>query len=363
MSPSPRTDRRRRGAALALTFGLIALLGAACGDDGGTASSSSTTAAGTPTTGGATPATTAAPTPITVKMLAPGNHGIVPYGQKTGAFEAELAKVNAKVEWVKGPGAFSANLDAMKAGNINTAQAAVAPVIGALIANLDFKIFAIAEPAPDITSAGIVATKQSGITSIQGLVGKRVAVNPAAKGEYMLLKALEEAGIPFDRVTRVPIQPAEATAAFTSGSIDAWSTFGVFFQQAINQAGGVVLKYEKDFKSDDVGIISANAKVLEQNPAAFRAIIDVYNRLVDESRQSPEKFQNVFEQSGPTAVSGAVLQQQIEDQKKLPKLAAANPEGIKRVQGVLDIFAKAGVLQRSVAIDSVVFDVKASASK
>ena len=205
-------------------------------------------------------------------------------------------------------------------------------------------------------SAGIIATKQSGITTIQGLVGKRVAVNAAAHGEYLLLQALQEANIPFDKVTRVPLQPTDAAAAFQSGSIDAWATFNTFFTGAV-AAGGTVLKYESDLKSDDVGVIAASSKLIEQNPAAFKIIVDVYNQLLDEAYKDPAKFQNVLEQTGPAAVSGAVLAQQIEDLENTPKAATSTPAGVKRVQGVLDLFAKAGVLQKTIPVDSVITDV------
>jgi sulfonate transport system substrate-binding protein len=354
------TRNRPRLAAVVLLL-VLALVVAACGDDSDSETSSTTAApAGDDAASSTTTAGSAEPTyeEITIKLLNPGNHGYFAYAKKSGLLEEELAKVNAKVEWVDGPGAFSANLDAMKAGNITAAQAAVSPVVGALIAGLDFRIFAIAPPS-EAKSAGIVARADSGIESIEDLVGKKVAVNPAAHGEYILLKALEEAGVPFDEVERVPIQPPDAAAAFASGSVDAWATFNTFFTGALAN-GATLLAYEADLESDDTGIISASVEQLERNPAAFKVIVDVYNQLVEEGHTEPEKFQNVIDQSGPTAVSGAQLEQQIEDTRVTPLIELASPEGIARVQGVLDIFAEAGVLQKTVPVDDVVFDIDAA---
>lgn len=355
------TRKRSRLAAL-VSLVVLALLAAACGDDSDTETSP---------TSEPDDATVAAPADdgdaepqyeeITIKLLGGStNYGIIPYAKKTGILEEELAKVNAKVEWVDGPAAFSANLDAMKSGNITASQAAVSPVIGALIAGLDFKIFSISPPS-ESKSAGIVARKDSGITSVADLVGKRVAVNPAAHGEYILLKALQEAGIPFDQVQRVPIQPQDAAAAFASGSVDAWATFNQFFTGALAN-GATLVVYESDLDSEDVGIIAASSEQLEKNPAAFKVLVDVYNQLVEEAHKEPEKFQNIWATSGPTAASGATLEQQIEDTKLTPKAQLATPEGIARVQGVIDIFAEAGVLQQSPPVDDLVFDVEAALS-
>jgi sulfonate transport system substrate-binding protein len=363
-------NRTRLGALIAVL--IVALLGVACGDDGGgqaaSAASPTTTAGGSGSAGsGSTgsPSTTAAAPkaePITIKFLGgSANSGIVPYAKKNGLFEKALTPLNAKVEWVDGPAAFSANLDAMKSGNITASQAAVSPIIGALIAGLTFKVFAIATPST-AKSAGIVAGPKSGIKSVKDLVGKKVAVNPAAHGEYILLEALKEAGIPFDQVQRVPIQPTDAAAAFASGSVDAWATFNNFFTTAISN-GATVLTYESDLKSDDVGVFAASTDQLTKNPAAYKAVIDVLNQLIDEGATQPEKFQNIFQQSGPTFVSGELLANAIADTKAQTKYSVVTPEGTARVQGVLDIFVKAGVLKTSVPVTNVVFDLNAGLGK
>jgi sulfonate transport system substrate-binding protein len=339
---------------------LLGLLLAAC-----SSSSKKTSAAfaaqqpSSSTTTSADPAG-AAEQPITIKILGgSANSGVIPYADKTGILARALAKVNAKVQWVDGPAAFSANLDAMKTGNITASEAAVSPIIGALIAGLDFKIFAVG-PSPTVAGeAGILVPKRSSITTVQGLVGKKVAVNPAAHGEYILLKALEQAGIPFGEVHRVEIQPPEAAVAFSSGSVDAWATFNTFYTGAIAQ-GARVLVDEADLDSDDVTVIAASSSQLAENPAAFKTIVDVYNQLTEESHTNPEKFQNIWQQSGPTAVSGALLAAQILQTKEAPTLELVTPAGIARVQAVLDIFAKAGVLQKSVPVNDVVFDISAA---
>lgn len=355
------TRKRSRLAAL-VSLLVFALLAAACGDDSDAETSPTSEPDDSPV---AAPEDDTNVEPqheeITIKLLGGStNYGIIPYAKKTGILEEELAKVNAKVEWVDGPAAFSANLDAMKAGDITASQAAVSPVIGALIAGLDFKIFSISSPS-ETKGAGIVARKDSGITSVADLVGKRVAVNPAAHGEYILLKALQEAGIPFDQVQRVPIQPQDAAAAFASGAVDAWATFNQFFTRALAN-GATLLVYESDLQSDDVGIIAASTEQLEKNPAAFKVLVDVYNKLVEEAQKEPERFQNIWADSGPTAASGATLEQQIEDTRQTPKAELATPEGIARVRGVVEIFTEAGVLKQAPSVDDLVFDVEVALS-
>ncbi len=199
---------------------------------------------------------------IEIRFSDPGNAGVMAYGKKHGSFDAELAKYNAKIVWVPAGGASSANFDAMNSGAINASGAAVSPIVGALSHNLKFKIFAIGNPS-SVRQAGVIVPKDSPVQSLKDLEGKRVAVNWAAHGDYVLLKALTNAGVDPNRVVRVPIQPAEAAAAFATGKIDAWSTFGVFFSTAVRN-GAKVLVTEEQVESDDVSVNAANESVLSK---------------------------------------------------------------------------------------------------
>ena len=213
-------------------------------------------------------------------------------------------------------GAFSASVEAMNAGAIDASGAAVSPVIGALSHNLQFKIFAIGNPG-GVRQAGIIAPPESTLRTVKDLSGKRVAVNSAAHGDYILLRALAKNDVPANLVTRLPIQPPDAAAAFATGKVDAWSTFGTFFSSAVRN-GAHVLTLESEIESDDVGVNAANVAVLRKNPFAFQVFLKVIQDLTEEAHRSPEKFQNVFTDKGRTAVSGENLRIAIEDTKTLP---------------------------------------------
>jgi predicted methyltransferase/ABC-type nitrate/sulfonate/bicarbonate transport system substrate-binding protein len=293
--------------------------------------------------------------PLAVRIADATNAGIFAYAKREHILEKELAKVNATIEWVPAPGAFSATFDAMNSGAINTAQGAISPIIGALSHNLPFKIYGIADPGSTLR-AGIISPATSNIRTVKDLVGKRVAVNLAAHGDYLLLKALANAGIPASKVERVPIQPPDAAAAFATGKIDAWSTFGTFFNTAVRN-GAHVLAFESDLHSDDVGVLSANVAVLRKNPAAFQTILRVSQELVALAHQSPEKFQNVFRDKGPTALSGEELRLAIEDTRTLPAFRVPTATDRARVENVSKIFFENKSIDRKIPVDEIVFDV------
>ena len=294
---------------------------------------------------------------VEIRYSDPGNGGasVLAYAKREKILERELAKVNATIKWVPGSGAFSASFDAMNTGAINAAGGCISPVVGALAHNLKFKIYGLSEPSA-MRQAGIIVPAGSPITSLRQLEGKRVAVNLAAHGDYILLKALANAGIPTEAVTRVPIQPPEAAAAFATGKLDAWSTFGIYFSSA-TRAGARVLAYEADVGSDDVNVHSANVAVLEKNPAAFQVLIQVTNDLIDLAHAHPERFQNVFTDKGPTALSGDELRIAIENTRALPKVRIPTATDRKRIANVTRLLIDGKSIDRILEVDEIVFDI------
>ncbi|HSS37634.1 MAG TPA: NrtA/SsuA/CpmA family ABC transporter substrate-binding protein [Polyangia bacterium] len=288
------------------------------------------------------------------------NAGIFAYARREHILERELAKVNATIEWVSAPGAFSASFDAMNSGAINASGGAISPIIGALSHNLRFKIYGIAEGGNPVP-AGILSPPQSSIRTVKDLVGKRVAVNWAAHGDYILLKALLNEGIPPSKVERLPIQPPDAAAAFATGKIDAWSTFATFFNAAVRN-GAHIVALEKDIASDDVGVLAASETVLRKNPAAFQVILRVSQELIALAHQSPEKFQNVFRDKGPTALSGDELRSAIEDSRTQPLYRVPTPTDRTRIQNVSQLFFANKSIDRGISVDEIVFDVDQAAA-
>lgn len=305
--------------------------------------------------------------PVVIRFSDPGNGGsgsaggVLAYARREGILERELAKVNAKIEWVPAFGAFSANFEAMNTGAINASGGAISPIVGALAHNLRFKVFAIADPSAQL-QAGIIVPRDSPIKRLNELVGKRVAVNLAAHGDYILLKALTQEGISIASVNRVFIQPPDAAAAFATGKIDAWSTFGVFFNTAVRN-GARVLAHEADVGSDDVNVYAASVEVLERNPAAFQLFVKVVNDLVDLAHKDPERFQNVFTDKGPTAISGDELRLAIESTRVSPKLRVPTASDRVRVSNVANLFLANKSIDRAISADEIVFDIDVAARR
>ncbi|MFO1233553.1 MAG: ABC transporter substrate-binding protein [Rivihabitans pingtungensis] len=67
-------------------------------------------------------------------------------------------------------------------------------------------------PAP--RGEAIVVAKDSPLKSVKDLKGKRVALNKGSNVHYLLVKALEKAGLKYEDVQTVFLNPSDARAAF-----------------------------------------------------------------------------------------------------------------------------------------------------
>lgn len=86
-----------------------------------------------------------------------------------------------------------------------------------------------------------------GITSVAGLKGKRVAAEQGTVDHYLLLLALEKAGLTEKDVTFTPLLTDPAAAAFVAGRVDAVGVFAPFTTTALARKGSTVLTDSGDF--------------------------------------------------------------------------------------------------------------------
>jgi sulfonate transport system substrate-binding protein len=126
----------------------------------------------------------------------------------------------------------------------------------------------------------VVVPKNSPITSIQQLKGKKIAYGSGSSGNYNLLTVLTKGGLTTKDVTLVNLQPAEALAAFTSGAVDAWDIWPPYVQQVVAQDGARVLATGSAYGSPYSFEVASKAAVADPAKAAA---IKVYLTTLDKA--------------------------------------------------------------------------------
>jgi sulfonate transport system substrate-binding protein len=150
-----------------------------------------------------------------------------------GVLDKALAAKNYTVSWIEFP-AGPPLLEAMNAGAIDLGFTGAPPPIFAQSSGSRVAYLA-AEPAGPHNEA-IIVRADSPLKTIADLRGHTVAVTRGSGSHYLLVAALEKAGLTASDVRPVFLNPADARAAFENGKVDAWVIWDPYLavvQQAI----------------------------------------------------------------------------------------------------------------------------------
>ncbi|TDD62101.1 NrtA/SsuA/CpmA family ABC transporter substrate-binding protein [Actinomadura rubrisoli] len=299
-----------------------------------------------------------------IKLKDPGNAGPLAYAKREGILDKRLKAVGARVEWGGSYASFTATIDAVRSGSVNVLEGAISPALGYLANSRNIKIFSFTDPVTDRSAPprdGLVVPADSPVRSVRDLVGKQVAVNKGGRGEYLLLLALRQNGIPADQVKRVYLNPVQGASAFATGKVDAWWAIVDAYPEVVAKGARVLLN-GRDLPDRDLNIWAARTELLGKHPEAVKVLLDTLRELTEQEKRSPERFQNVFLKKGPTAVSGARLQDNLTEARfqNVPRFASA-VDG-RYVEDVAGVFRQYGVLPAAIPSAEVIFDLRAPAA-
>lgn len=191
-----------------------------------------------------------------------------------GAVEKRLAAQGLEVKWVEFP-AGPQLLEGLNVGAIDFGYVGEAPPIFAQAAGANFVYVGHEEPAP--RAEAIIVPKDSPITSVADLKGKKVALNKGSNVHYLLVKLLEKHGLKYADIQPVFLPPADARAAFERGSVDAWVIWDPYTAAAEKQVGARVL-------ADGKGVVNNYAFFLAEREFASKRP-DVIKLLFEELKK------------------------------------------------------------------------------
>ncbi|ANY08536.1 ABC transporter substrate-binding protein [Pseudonocardia sp. HH130630-07] len=260
-----------------------------------------------------------------------------------------------RVEWSQFPAA-APLLEALRGEAIDLGIAGDAPTLTALSSTDRIRIVE-ATRSPSQGGLALLVGKDSPIRSVADLRGRTVSpTTQGSIGHYLLLRALEEAGVRPDEVTISFLQPVDAAAAMNSGAIDAWSTWDPYTAVAQQESGARVLR---DAKGLGTGLtfLDANTAALDDpdTRAALADFTERYGRALQWARDNPQENARIYGEltDRPAAVADLMAERALRASEPL------TPELTAELQGVADRYADYGVLRERVDVGAVIEDVGA----
>ncbi len=262
-----------------------------------------------------------------------------------GSLEPKLKALGYTVVWTEFPSG-PPLLEAINVGAIDFGNTGEAPPIFAQAAGAPIQYVAYEPPAPQ--GEAILVPKDSPLKTVADLKGKKVALNKGSNVHYLLVKALEKAGIKYSEITPVFLAPADARAAFEKGAVDAWVIWDPFQAAAevatqartLADGAGIVSNYQFYFSSQK--FINADPKIVDLVLAQLSEVDD----------WAKGDIKAVAEQLSPSVgLPVPVLELALKRQSY--GIKPINDAVIAEQQKVADTFFALGLLPKAIRISDV----------
>jgi sulfonate transport system substrate-binding protein len=251
----------------------------------------------------------------------------------------QLSGIKYKITWAQftsGPPL----LEAVNAGAVDIGAVGNTPPIFAAAAGS--KISVVAATETPVTGQAILVPKNSTLTTLAGLRGKRIAVAKGSSAHYHLLAALRKAGLTFHDIKVSYLQPADALAAFTGGRIDAWAIWDPYTAQA--QALGARLLTDGTGLVNGYGFEVAGRQAVKGKSAEIRDYLTRLQRAEAWANTHQEQWAKVW--AAETGLPYSVTLVAVRRRATTP--VPINTTLITSEQQVADAFGDAGLLPHRV---------------
>ena len=267
-----------------------------------------------------------------------------------GTLEPLLAPLNVNVSWHE----FSSGLpllEALNLGNIDV-SADVADTVPVFAQAAGASLTYIAQEAPSPSAQAIVVKAESPIRSVADLKGKRVGFAKAAGVHFLLIAALDKAGLDFKDIEPAYLAPADGRAAFERGAIDAWVVWDPFLAAVQKQAAARVLADGRDLASYQRYYL-ASTRYAQARPDVLRVFFNELRTAGQWVKQSPKEAAQLL--SPVWGLEADIVEQanQRRSYEVRPVLASA----LSEQQRIADAFLNEKLLPRRVnALDVPLFN-------
>lgn len=279
--------------------------------------------------------------------------GVLLIAKSQELLEKRFKALGASVKWVEftfGPPL----LEALNTGNIDYGAVGDAPPVFAQAARANLLYVAVQPARGD--GQGIVVPKDSPIRKIEDLKGKKVAIAKASSAHSLTIAALESVGLTFADIEPQYLPPADAAAAFTRGSVDAWTIWDPFFALAELNRNARALPIKPEASAQN-SFFLANKDFAGKHPGLVAAINDELARASEWAGANRDKAAELFSQASGVEFAG---QKRTVDRTEF-KFIPLNETIATQQQAVADRFHRLGLIPKPINIRDIIWVWKPTA--
>jgi sulfonate transport system substrate-binding protein len=273
--------------------------------------------------------------------------GFFPAVRQRRTVEDAFKPLGIEIKWVDfqfGPPLLEAiNVGAVDFGFVGDSPPIFAQAGGA-------RIRYVAAVKSDGNTQAIIVPRDSAIKKVADLKGKRVAFGKGSSAHNLLVAALEKAGLSYGDITPAPLAPADATAAFLKGSVDAWSIWDPYLALAELKENVRVIAFDKDVHKPNAFYI-AGSDFVTKYPALVAKLNAVFS---SEGRWAESHHEEVAKaQSEATGVDIEAVKRFVA--RSNYRVVPVDDETVRSQQAVADRFARLGLIPKPVNVSEIIW--------
>jgi sulfonate transport system substrate-binding protein len=204
--------------------------------------------------------------------------------KEKGFLETALAKDGVKVEWTKSLGS-NKSLELLNSKSVDFGSTAgAAAFIARSNGNPIRSIYVYSKPE----WTALVTTAGSGITKIEDLKGKKIAVTRGTDPFVFLIRSLDSVGLTDKDVEIVPLQHPDGKAALERGDVAAWSGLDPLMATTEVEKGSKLFFRNADWNT--YGVLNVREEFAQKYPALVDRVLAAYEQARAHATAHPDEL-------------------------------------------------------------------------
>jgi sulfonate transport system substrate-binding protein len=204
-------------------------------------------------------------------------------------------------------------------------------------------------PKPD--SSAVLVLNASPIKTLADLKGKKIALQKGSSAHYLLVRAVEKAGLQWSDIQPIYLVPSDARAAFERKSVDAWAIWDPFYAATELAIKPRAIATGRDLTSNN-SFYLASRTFATQQPQAVAVLFEELtraDRLAQTNRGEVIKLISDF-----SGLDAGVVSLFLQRRPPSP-VGPLSAKAIADQQRVADAFHKLGLIPQPVQVANIVW--------
>ena len=251
------------------------------------------------------------------------------------------------LKWVEFP-AGPQILEALSVGSLDFGFTGDTPPVFAQAAGKDIWYVGLEPPKP--TSSAILVPPNSTIRTLADLKGRRIGFQKGSSAHYLVVRAVEKAGLQWSDITPLYLTPSDARAAFEKGALDAWGIWDPYYAAAEIDGRARVLATGQGLSSNNSFYLGS--KALTQQPAVLKALFAALSEADAWAKANLPQTARFLSEATGVPLAGTI---RFLARRTAGPVTVLKPADIADQQRVADAFSRIGLIPKPLRVADAVW--------